>query len=157
MKPIQSLEFSAGLFLLLGIVGMILLATQSTNYSSIVRGPTYHLTARFSNAGDLKLRAPVTVGGVTVGAVDSISLDPESFEAVVGMRISRRYDAITDDSTASVLTSGILGDQYIGIDPGGSPEVLKDGDEFLVTQSAIVLEQLIGKYMFNSDSSEDKK
>jgi len=157
MKPIKSLEFSAGLFILLGIVGMILLATQSTNYSSIVRGPTYHLTARFTATGDLKLRAPVTIAGVTVGAVDAIQLDPETFEAVVGMRISKRYDAITDDSTASILTSGILGDQYVGIDPGGSPEVLKDGDEFMITQSAIVLEQLISKYMFNADSKEDKK
>jgi phospholipid/cholesterol/gamma-HCH transport system substrate-binding protein len=159
MKPVRSLEFATGLFLLLGLAGIVLLAMESTNLGGAVRGDSYRIFARFTNIGDLKPRAPVTVAGVSIGVVESVSLDPESFEAVVTMRISRAFGALPSDTAASVLTSGVLGDQYVGLEPGGSPEMLGDGDQILITQSALVLEQLIGKYLFNtgSDGSGDRQ
>jgi phospholipid/cholesterol/gamma-HCH transport system substrate-binding protein len=112
------------------------------------------LAARFSNVADLKDRAPVKIGGVTVGLVERITLDPVAFDAIVEMRIDRRYSDIPSDSGASILTSGVLGDRYIGLEPGGALEPLADGDEIFVTQSAVVLETLISKYLFNSDKEE---
>jgi phospholipid/cholesterol/gamma-HCH transport system substrate-binding protein len=111
--------------------------------------------APFRNIGDLRDRAPVKIGGVTVGLVESIALDPVSFEAIVDMQIDSRFNEIPNDTGASVLTSGILGDRYIGLEPGGSPESLQDGDELFITQSAMVLEQLIGKYLFNAGGTEE--
>ena len=118
------------------------------------RDDTYQVSARFSNIGDLKKRAPVKIGGVTVGLVDNIRLDPVMFEAIVEMKIDRRFSDIPNDSGASILTSGVLGDRYIGLEPGGSLDPLVEGDEIFVTQSAVVLETLISKYLFNSDKGD---
>ncbi len=103
----------------------------------------------------MRNRAPVKIGGVTVGLVESITLDPVSFEALVEMEIDSRFDEIPNDTGASVLTSGILGDRYIGLEPGGSPDMLQNGDELFITQSALVLEQLVGKYLFSPGSGEE--
>lgn len=156
MRANYKVELSSGIFLLMGIAALLWLATEATDYGMQVGENTYKVTARFSNVGDLKTRAPVKIGGVTVGLVEQITLDPVEFSAVVEMQIDRRFSEIPNDSGASILTSGVLGDRYIGLDPGGSFEVLEDGDEIFVTQSAVVLETLISKYLFNSDK-EDKE
>jgi len=156
MRANYKVELSSGIFLLMGIAALLWLATEATDYGMQVGENTYKVTARFSNVGDLKTRAPVKIGGVTVGLVEQITLDPVEFSAVVEMHIDRRFSEIPNDSGASILTSGVLGDRYIGLDPGGSFEVLADGDEIFVTQSAVVLETLISKYLFNSDK-EDKE
>ena len=140
----------------MGIAALLWLATEATNYGMQVGDDTYMVTARFTNVADLKDRAPVKIGGVTVGLVESISLDPVVFDAIVVMKIDRRFADIPNDSGASILTSGVLGDRYIGLDPGGSMEALVDGDEIFITQSAVVLETLISKYLFNSDKGDDE-
>jgi len=138
----------------MGVAALLWLATEATDYGMQVGDDTYKVSARFSNVADLKDRAPVKIGGVTVGLVESITLDPVAFDAIVEMKIDRRYSDIPNDSGASILTSGVLGDRYIGLDPGGALEALADGDEIFVTQSAVVLETLISKYLFNSDKEE---
>ncbi len=156
MRANYKVELSSGIFLLMGIAALLWLATEATDYGMEVGDDTYVITARFSNVADLKNRAPVKIGGVTVGLVEHISLDPVVFEAIVEMKIDRRFSEIPTDTGASILTSGILGDRYIGLDPGGAMEALVDGDELFVTQSAVVLETLISKYLFNSGTGSDK-
>jgi len=156
MRANYKVELTSGIFLLLGIAALLWLATEATDYKMQVGKDTYRVTARFGNVADLKARAPVKIGGVTVGLVDKISLDPVQFDAVVEMKIDRRFSEIPDDSSASILTSGVLGDRYVGLQPGGSMESLGDGDQILITQSAVVLENLISKYLFNTDK-EDKE
>ena len=155
MNAKNSVEFMAGLFLLLGIAALVVLATAATDAGTSLRSGSYNITASFTNIGDLKLRAPVTIGGVTVGSVEAIELDPESYEARVSMKVNSVFNELPDDSSASILTSGILGDQYIGLEPGGSPDYLLDGDEILITQPALVIEQLIGKYLFNTGKADE--
>jgi phospholipid/cholesterol/gamma-HCH transport system substrate-binding protein len=154
MRANYNVELSSGIFLLMGIAALLWLATEATDYGIQVGDDTYMVSARFSNVGDLKDRAPVKIGGVTVGMVESIRLDPVMFDAIVEMQIDRQFSDIPTDSGASILTSGVLGDRYVGLDPGGSMEALADGDEIFVTQSAVVLETLISKYLFNSDKKE---
>ncbi len=150
MRANYKVEFASGIFLLLGIAALIWLATRATDYGQDIGKETYSISARFINVGDLRNRAPVKVGGVTIGMVESITLDPVTFEAVVHMSVSSRYDEIPSDTGASVLTSGVLGDRYIGLEPGGAPDMLTEGDEIFITQSALVLEQIISKYLFNT-------
>lgn len=153
MKSSHQIELTAGLFLLLAIAALIFLAVQATD-RGVTTGGSYEITANFTNIGGLKPRAKVALGGVTIGQVASISLDQDSFEARVVMQISNEFDDLPDDSSASILTSGILGDQFIGIEPGGSPEPLRAGDRLLLTNSALQLEQLISRYLFNSEGEE---
>ncbi len=155
MRANYKVEFASGVFLLLGIVALVWLATRATDFGQEIGDETYSVTARFTNVGDLRKRAPVKIGGVTVGLVESIELDSVSFEAVVKMSLASRFDEIPSDTGASILTSGVLGDRYIGLEPGGAPDMLVDGDELFITQSAIVLEQIISKYLFNT--GEGKK
>ena len=155
MRANYKVELSSGIFLLMGIAALLWLATEATDYGMQVGDDTYRVTARFTNVADLKNRAPVKIGGVTVGLVEGISLDPVVFDAVVVMIIDRRFSDIPTDTGASILTSGVLGDRYIGLEPGGALENLGDGDEIFVTQSAVVLETLISKYLFNSDKGDD--
>jgi phospholipid/cholesterol/gamma-HCH transport system substrate-binding protein len=156
MRANYKVELASGIFLCLGIAALIWLATQATDYGQELGKDTYLVSARFANVGDLKKRAPVKIGGVTAGLVESIDLDPVSFQAIVRMKISSRFSQIPSDTGASVLTSGVLGDRYIGLEPGGAPDFLVDGDEIFITQSALVLEQVIGKYLFNTNKGEDK-
>ena len=155
MRANYKVEIASGIFLLLGIVALVWLAMRATDFGQEIGDETYTISARFTNVGDLRDRAPVKIGGVVVGLVESISLDPVSFEALVNMKIDSRFDEIPNDTGASVLTSGILGDRYIGLEPGGSPEVLQEGDELFITQSAILLEQLVGKYLFGAGREEE--
>ena len=157
MRANYKVELSSGIFLLLGIAALLWLATEATDYGMQVGDDTYTITARFTNVADLKNRAPVKIGGVTVGLVENITLDPVVFDAVVKMRIDQRFSEIPNDTGASILTSGILGDRYVGLDPGGAMESLTDGDELFVTQFAVVLESLISKYLFNSDNGDDER
>ena len=152
MRPNYKVELASGIFLMLGIAALIWLATKATNYGHEIGDEAYFVKARFTNVAELKNRAPVKIGGVTVGLVESITLDPVMFEAEVLMRIDQRYNEIPADTSAAILTSGVLGDRYIGLEPGGDLEVLHDGDELFITQSAVVLEQLISKFLFNTKS-----
>ena len=155
MRANHSVELTAGLFMIIGIAALVLLSLQSTNISGALHSDSYKVVARFANVGDLKPRAPVTLAGVQVGSVQNIALDGTTFEALVTLKISSEFDDIPNDSAASVLTSGVLGDQYIGLEPGGALDALKEGDEILITQSAVVLEQLIGKFMFNANNNSN--
>ena len=156
MRPNYKVELASGIFLLLGIAALTWLAMRATDYGQDIGEDIYTISARFTNIGDLRDKAPVKIGGVTVGMVESIVLDPVTFEAVVSMSVSSGFNQLPSDTGASVLTSGVLGDRYIGLDPGGAPDMLQDGDELFITQSALILEQAIGKYLFNTDSGEEE-
>ena len=153
MKSSHQIELTAGIFLLLAIAALIFLAVQATD-RGVVSGGGYESRASFTNIGGLKPRAKVAMGGVTIGQVESISLDPDTFEAQVTMRIADQFNDLPEDTSASIFTAGILGDQFIGLEPGGSPEPLVAGDRIMLTNSALQLEQLISRYMFNSEGEE---
>jgi len=152
VKINQNVELTAGLFILLGLAALLFLAFEATDVGGFGEQGSYQVSARFTNVGDLKPRAPVAVAGVNIGTIDSIELEPETFEAVVTMTISSVYDQLPDDTSASIYTKGILGDKYIELEPGGSPDFLQNGDELFIANSAVVLEKLVSKYLFNSDS-----
>ncbi len=155
MQQTRSVEIGTGLFVLLGMSALFFLTTQTTGGNKFSASDTYEVEARFDNIGSLKSRAPVSMSGVTIGRVTSVSFDSGSLEAKVVFIIDSQYDQIPDDSDASILTSGLLGTQYIGLQAGGSDIYLEDGSEILFTQSAIILENLIGKFLVNSGSSDD--
>ena len=154
MAQRRSYQFGSGLFILLGFAALAYLATQTTSVANFRQGDSYALKARFNNVGQLKLRAPVKVAGVRIGSVESVEVDPARLDAKVTLSIDKRYHEIPDDSSAAIFTSGLLGDQYVGIQPGGSPEMFKDGDEFVLTQSSMQLEDLIGKFLVNGSPSQ---
>lgn len=154
-QPRSSYAVGAGLFILLGFAALAYLATQTTSIANYSEGDTYTLEARFTNVGQLKLRAPVKIAGVRVGSVASIELEPARMDALVKLAIDTQYNDIPEDTAAAIFTSGLLGDQYVGLQPGGSPEALRDGDELILTQSAMRLEDLIGKFLVN-DKSDSK-
>jgi len=147
MTQRRSYQVGTGLFILLGFAALAYLATQTTSVANFQQGPSYTLKARFTNIGQLKLRAPVKIAGVRIGSVQAIDLDPMKLDAMVQISVDKRFAELPDDSAAAIFTSGLLGDQYVAIQPGGSPELLKDGDEFVLTQSSIQLEDLIGKFL----------
>lgn len=150
MRPTRAVEIGTGLFVLLGFAALFFLVTQITNRQlSIGDSGSYRLEARFENVGGLKPGAPVSMAGVTVGRVESIDYDMDDFKAVVRLRIDGRFDKIPDDSDASIFTAGLLGGQYIGLGAGGSETYYRDGGRIEFTQSAIVLENLISKYLFS--------
>ncbi|NUS59643.1 MAG: outer membrane lipid asymmetry maintenance protein MlaD [Lysobacter sp.] len=142
------LEFAVGAFLLLALASLLVLAIASTNNKWGFGGDTYPLTARFSTIGQLRVAAPVKIGGVVVGQVSKIGLDPQKFDSIVTLAIDSRYKDLPADTSAGIFTSGLLGESYIGLTPGGDVETLKAGDEIALTQSAVDLMQLVGKYMF---------
>ena len=154
MQQTRSVEMGTGLFVLLGFAALFFLTTQTTGSNDFDADDTYTVTARFDNVGSLKHRAPVAMSGVTIGRVSSVVFDPEALVAEVTMVIDSDYSMIPEDSDASILTAGLLGSQYIGLQAGGSEFYLEDGSEIMFTQSAIVLEQLIGKYLFNAGGDE---
>lgn len=146
MKQTRAVEFGTGLFILFGILALFFLATQTTNFQ-YVSNDTYTVTAVFTNIGGLKAQAPVSMSGVKIGRVASIDLDPVRLEAVVTIKINKRYDKLPRDTVASILTAGLLGEQYVGLSPGGAQEYLQNGDRIQFTQSAIILEHLIGQFV----------
>jgi len=155
MQQTRTMELGTGLFALLGIGALFFLTTQTTGSDDFNVDDTFTVTARFDNVGSLKPRAPVSMSGVTIGRVTDIRFDPATLEAVVTFVIDSQYDQIPDDSDASILTAGLLGSQYIGLTAGGSPLYLEDGSEILFTQSAILLENIIGKFLINGPPGAD--
>lgn len=155
MQQTRAVELGTGLFVLLGIGALFFLTTQTTGGNDFSAADTFEVQARFENVGSLKSRAPVSMSGVTVGRITNVKFDPELLEAVVTFVVDSKYDRIPDDSDASILTAGLLGSQYIALQAGGSETYLEDGSEILFTQSAIVLENLIGKYLFNRESADE--
>ena len=151
------LDLWVGFFVVFGFAALLFLALRVGNLSSSNFAATYQLTAKFDNIGGLKVRGPVKSAGVVVGRVSEIRFDPESYEAVVTLTIDGRY-RFPKDTFASILTAGLLGEQYIGLDAGGDERQLKSGDVVAKTQSAVVLEKLISQFMFNkaSEGSDNK-
>jgi phospholipid/cholesterol/gamma-HCH transport system substrate-binding protein len=144
----KGIEALVGLFVLMGMLGLLFLALKAANLGSFNGNDTYPVQARFDNIGGLKVRAPVRSAGVTVGRVTSIALDGKTFQGVVTLDIDKNFQ-FPKDSSAKILTAGLLGDQYIGIEPGGDEKNLAAGDVIKQTQSAVVLENLIGQFLFN--------
>ncbi|MGH8053539.1 MAG: outer membrane lipid asymmetry maintenance protein MlaD [Stenotrophomonas sp.] len=143
------LEFSVGAFLLLALASLLVLAVASTNQRFGAGGGDYVLTARFSQIGQLRKQAPVKIGGVTIGQVADIQLDPVKYDSIVTLSLDGKFKDMPGDTSAGIFTSGLLGESYIGLQPGGDPEPLKSGDEIAFTQQAVDLLQLVGKYMFS--------
>lgn len=155
MESIPARELGAGLFILLGFSSLFFLATQTTNVESYVNDDGYVVIAKFEDVAGLKERAPVTMAGVNVGRVEKIEFDPEGLNAEVTMRIRSEFNRIPDDSDASILTAGLLGSKYVGIGAGGSETYLKDHSQIHLTQSAIILENIIGKLLFKLGAEND--
>jgi len=149
MRQSRATELSTGLFVLLGFAALFFLTTQVTNRGIRFGDDGYRLAAQFTNIGGLKVGAPVAMAGVRIGRVENIEFDKQSFMADVKLRIDAKYNTIPEDSFANINTSGLLGGQYIGIEPGPSETYLKDGDQISNTQPAIVLESLISKFLFS--------
>jgi phospholipid/cholesterol/gamma-HCH transport system substrate-binding protein len=144
----KGIETLVGLFVLLGLAGLVFLSLKAANLASFGQRDGYVVTARFDNIGGLKARAPVRSAGVTVGRVTSIGLDAKTFQGVVTLELDRGVQ-FPRDSSAKILTAGLLGDQYIGIEAGGDEKNLEAGGVIASTQSAVVLENLIGQFLFN--------
>lgn len=144
----KGIETLVGLFVLLGMLAIVFLALKAANLASFRLGNTYVVTARFDNIGGLKVRAPVKSAGVTVGRVTAIALDTQTYQGSVTIELEQGVQ-FPDDTSAKILTSGLLGDQYIGLEPGGSDKNLKAGDRIRMTQSAVVLENLIGQFLYS--------
>lgn len=149
-----TLDLWVGIFVVAGLAALAVLALKVGNLSTYSMSETYQLQAHFSNIGGLKSQASIKSSGVLIGRVAQISLDPERYEAKVTMNIDKRYQ-FPKDTFANILTSGLLGEQYIGLIPGGDEEFLKAGDEIKKTQSAVVLEDLISRFLYSK--AEDSK
>jgi phospholipid/cholesterol/gamma-HCH transport system substrate-binding protein len=142
------IDLAVGFFVAIGILALVFLALKVGNLVNFSMSEGYRLETRFDNIGGLKVRAPVKSAGVVVGRIEAIQLDPETYEAVIDLRIAPEY-RFTKDTIASILTSGLLGEQYISLESGGEAEYLKNGERVMKTQSAMILEKLIGQFLFN--------
>jgi len=154
----KGIETLVGTFVLLGALAIVFLALKAANLASFTTSSTYSVQARFDNIGGLKVRAPVKSAGVTVGRVASIALDTKSYQGLVTLELQQRF-TFPKDTSAKILTAGLLGDQYIGLEPGGDDKNLAAGDTIKMTQSAVVLENLIGQFLYNkaAESGDAKK
>jgi len=155
MQHTTTQDTLVGLFVAAGIVGLFFLALQVSNLSSFTEQDSYTVTARFENSGGLKVKSPVSAAGVKIGTVSAIHFDPKTYESVVQLSIDSQYNTLPDDTTASVFTAGLLGEQYVNLEAGGSDEFLKNGGKIEITQSAIILEKALGQFLFKS--AEEKK
>lgn len=142
-------EITVGLFVVIGFAAFFMLAMNVSNLITYESSEGYQVKARFDNIGGLKERSPVAVGGVRIGKVAEINYDNEAYEAVVTLEIEPKYNKFPVDTSASILTAGLLGEQYVGLEPGAEEEYLKAGDKITVTQSAIVLEEIIGQFLYS--------
>ena len=154
----KGIETLVGLFVLLGLLAIVFLALKAANLASFRLGNTYAVTAKFDNIGGLKVRAPVKSAGVTVGRVTAIVLDTKTYQGTVTIELEQGVQ-FPSDTSAKILTSGLLGDQYIGLEPGGSDQNLKAGDQIRMTQSAVVLENLISQFLYSkaAEPAAEKK
>lgn len=150
----RTVEVLVGVFVLLFLGAMFFLAMRVSNLTSLSSGDGYTLVAKFENIGGLKPRAPVSASGVRIGQVESIAYDAETFQASVTLSIDEAFSEFPLDTTASIYTAGLLGEQYIGLDPGAEEDFLGDGDELTYTQSALVLERLIGQVLFSRSGGD---
>jgi len=156
MKQSKTTELMVGMLIAAGLAALFVLAMKVSNLSSYSEQGSYNVIARFENVGGLKVRSPVMAGGVLVGRVAGIDYDNDRYEAVVTMKVNQSYDRFPDDTVASIYTAGLLGEQYVALDPGGSEDFLVDGSEIEFTSSALVLEKLVGKFLLNSAESGKK-
>lgn len=145
----KGVEIGVGVFVALGFAALLMLAMKVSNLSESSTDDGYELIARFDNIGGLKVRSPVTMAGVRIGRVSAIGFDGQTYEAVVTLTIGSKYDQLPTDTSASIFTAGLLGEQYVGLEAGGSLEYLRNKDEIKLTQSAVVLEQIIGQFLYN--------
>lgn len=145
----RAMEIWVGVFVAAGMAALFMLAMRVSNLSAALDSDGYSIKARFENISGLKERSNVTMAGVNIGRVSHIGFDPATFQAVVTMHISHKYNNLPKDTSASILTAGLLGEKYVGLEPGGDPDVLKEGGELELTQSSLVLEHLIGQFLFN--------
>ena len=154
----RNTEILVGLFVLLGLLALVFVALKAANLTSFSSGATYALTARFDNIGGLKARAPVKSAGVVVGRVAAITFDDKTYQAQVELNLNKRF-VFPKDSSAKILTAGLLGEQYIGLEPGAEEKNLMAGDVIKQTQSALVLESLISQFLYSkaADAGEGKK
>ena len=157
MRQTPATELGTGLFVVLGFAALFFMVTQITNRGISLHDENYRLTARFDNIGGLKVGAPVSIGGVTIGRVDAIDYDSKSYKAVARLAIQTRFNRIPNDSDLAIYTAGLLGGQYVGFTPGGADSYYKDGDQVELTQSAVVLENLISKFLFDKAGEGAKK
>lgn len=153
----SSIDLWVGVFVAIGLVALLFLAMKVGNLASFSTAQTYRIQAKFANIGGLKVRAPIKSAGVVVGRVAEVGFDNESYEAIVTMNIDSRYQ-FPRDTAAKILTSGLLGEQYIGLEAGGDGTMLKNSDRLRLTQSAVVLENLISQFLFNkAQEGKDNK
>ncbi len=153
----RKIEFLVGLFLLSGLAAFLVLVFNVANVKVSSGDDTYHLTAHFSNVGGLKVRSPVKVGGVVVGRVSDIHLDPEKLDAIVTLQVDKTYDQFPETSSVAIQTSGLLGEQFLGLTPGFVDDdiaMLTDGDKIEDTHSALVLEDLIGQFLYSTGKKD---
>lgn len=156
MMTRRELDLWVGVFAVIGIAALLFLSLKVANLASFTTADSMQISAKFENIGGLKVRAPVKSAGVVVGRVADIRFDNDSFEAVVSMNIDGRF-SFPKDTSAKILTSGLLGEQYIGLTAGGDTANLKNGDRLKLTQSAVVLENLIGQFLYNKAAEGDGK
>ena len=156
MLSTKALETWVGVFVAAGLAALAMLAFQVGNLTMADVANAYQVTARFDNIGGLRVKAPVTMAGVRMGRVTAISFDDERYQAVVTLSIDGRFGRIPTDTSAAILTTGLLGEQYVGLEPGGMEQYLTDGDTLELTQSAVVLEKLIAQFLFNQASEPGK-
>jgi len=157
MRQTPATELGTGLFVVLGFAALFFMVTQISSRGLALRDDSYRLTARFDNVGGLKIGAPVSIGGVTIGRVEAIEYDSQNYKAVARLAIQGRYNHIPNDSDLAIYTAGLLGGQYVGFSPGGADAYFKDGDRIEMTQSAVVLENLISKFLFDKAGDGAKK
>lgn len=152
-------EILVGLFIAAGLAALFMLAMKVSNLNIYNNDEGYEITASFENVSGLKIKSPVTMAGVRIGRVSDISFDGERFEAIVKIRIESQYNALPKDTSASIYTAGLLGEKYVGLEPGGDDENLKQNDKLKLTQSSLVLEKLISRFVdsFIDKDSSDKK
>ena len=155
MSNSRILEISVGIFVAVGVAALLVLAVNVSNVSGFSAGKQYTVTANFDNVSGLKSRSAVAIAGVTVGRVVSITVDPVTFEAVVEMTIDSSFNEVPVDSSVGIYTAGLLGEKYLGIEPGGAPDFLEEGGVIRLTQSSIVLEKLISQFLFSQSDNDE--
>ena len=160
MQHTATQDTLVGLFVAAGIAGLFFLALQVSNLSSFGKQDTYTVTASFESSGGLKIKSAVSAAGVKIGKVTDIRFDPKTYQSVVIMEIESKYNTLPEDTTASIFTAGLLGEQYVNLEAGGAEDYLKNGSKIDITQSAIILEKVIGQFLFKSAEEKaqgDKK
>ncbi len=156
MVEYRKIEILVGAFVFAGLLALTMLAMKVSNLTDFGGGDGYEVKAKFDNIGGLKVRAPVKMAGVQIGRVAEIGFDNKTFQAVAVMKIDRKFNAIPKDTAAKIYTAGLLGEQYIALEPGGEEESLKDGDSIVLTSNAVVLEQVISQFLYSKAAGDGK-